>query len=139
MKHLPIIAVIIIIVLLGYIFLLSKSSNGSEQISSNPNSLLYFWSVTCPHCKNVEDFLTNWENKDKIVLEKFEISKNENNQKLFIQKSAECKIPQTQIATPLLTTPDGKCLSGDIPIIDYLKSLFPESSGSATISATPSI
>lgn len=132
MKPKPIIIVIVILVLIGYLFLLSKSSNGSETSASNPNEMLYFWSLTCPHCKNVEAFLASFPKRDLIILDKKEISQNSENANLLTKQSATCNIPADQVGVPLLVTKEGKCLTGDTPVIDYFKSLFPESTPSAT-------
>lgn len=137
MKRLPVIIIVIILLGLGYILLLSKLSNGSETVVSNPNAILYFWSETCPHCENVAAFLESYPEKDKIILDKKEVSKDRGNANLLAKESANCNIPADQMGVPLLITKEGKCLTGDTPIIDYFKSLFPESAESATISATP--
>ena len=140
MKKLPIFIVVIALLLIGgYFLLLSKSSSSTSTSpqNSNPNALLYFWSETCPHCKNVAAFLESWDGKDKISLDKREISTNQDNAKLFIEKSASCKIPAEKAGVPLLITPKGECLNGDQPIINFFKSLYNESSGSGEIS-TPS-
>jgi hypothetical protein len=132
MKRLWIVIVLIIIVIGGYVFLLSRSSNGSDTTSSsNSGGLLYFWSITCPHCKNVAAFLESYSEKDKIVLDKKEVSENRDNARLLSEKAASCNIPSNQVGIPLLVTKEGECLSGDTPIIDYLKKLFPESTTSA--------
>lgn len=139
MKRLPIIIVIVILVLLGYFLLLSKSSNGSDSTSSNPDAMLYFWSLTCPHCKNVAAFLESFPEKDKIILDKKEVSENRENASLLTKQSVQCNIPADQMGVPLLITKEGRCLTGDTPIIDYFKSLFTESTNSATVSATPNL
>lgn len=121
MKRWPFVIGVIIVLLLGYIFILSKSSN--SQIDNS--DMVYFWSLTCPHCKNVADFLATWPNADKIILDKKEVSQDKNNAELFVRKGTECKIPTDQMGVPLLITKDGKCLTGDTPIIEYFKSLYP--------------
>ncbi|MFA5932583.1 MAG: hypothetical protein WCV81_04970 [Microgenomates group bacterium] len=127
------IVIAVIIVLSGLIFFLSKSTNSSNKATLNPNALTYFWSITCPHCKNVADFLNTWPNTDKLNLDKKEISEDRTNQVLFTEAGKKCNIPSDQMGVPLLITPDNKCISGDQPVIEYFKSLFPD----ASISATP--
>lgn len=131
--------VIAVIAVLGSaLFFLSKSTSPiTPQPSTSPDSLTYFWSLTCPHCKNVADFLNTWPNTNKLKLDKKEISENKTNQVLFTEAGTKCKIPQNEMGVPLLITPDNKCVTGDGPVIEYFKSLFPESSVSATPSAIP--
>lgn len=140
MKHWGVVIAIIVVLLLGYIFILSKGSinqTDNSPVSTNPDAMTYFWSETCPHCKNVADFLASWPNGDKIILDKKEVSKDRNNAALFTKKGTECKIPEQEMGVPLLITKEGQCLTGDTPIIEYFKNLFPESTPSATVSATP--
>ncbi|MDD2822540.1 MAG: hypothetical protein PHQ59_00500 [Candidatus Daviesbacteria bacterium] len=140
MKSWQIIVAVIVVILVGYFFLLSRSSNPSLNQSSNTNSdsLIYYWSLTCPHCKNVAAFLDTWPNTSKLKLDKREVSENRTNQALFNEAGVKCNIPRDQMGVPLLITPDNKCITGDQPVIEYFKSLFPESSTSATPTSTKS-
>jgi glutaredoxin len=122
MSKLPIIVLIAtIIIVVGGVFLLSKPETKIPD-EPLPTTLQYFWSETCPHCKNVANFIDNWDKKDKLVLDKREISDTKN--ALLLTKRAEyCKLPTNSVGVPFLFTPDGKCITGDQPIIDYFKSL----------------
>jgi len=83
-----------------------------------------YWGIGCPHCKNVEDFLSTWDKKDKVKIEKLEVQQNQVNSVQMLKRAKSCGIDTTQgVGVPLLYTPDAKCLNGDTPIIDYLKSL----------------
>lgn len=134
MKSWQIIIAVIVVLLGAYFFLLSKSSNTSNisPSSTSPDTMTYFWSETCPHCKNVANFLSTWPNADKLKLDKKEVSKNQANGLLLSQKAAQCGLPSDQVGVPFLVTLDNKCITGDEPVIEYFKSLFPESSPSAT-------
>lgn len=109
----------------GGVFLLTRNDRDQNSISQSlPDYHLYFWSETCPHCKNVADFIENWEGKDIFEMENIEINGSNENTMLFLQMGTQvCRIPRNQLGVPLLVAPDGKCLSGDVPIIDYLKSV----------------
>ena len=119
-----IIVATVIIVVAGAIFL-SGNSNPTPPIAieSPPAELEYYWGNGCPHCKVVADFLDTWEKKDEIVINKFETWYNKENEQRLAAVGAFCNIPKNQIGVPLLFTHEGKCLIGDTPIIDYLKSL----------------
>jgi thiol-disulfide isomerase/thioredoxin len=134
MKRWVIIIAGALIVISTIIFLTSQNKPAP---STNPNTYLYFWSLTCPHCKNVADFLDKWAYKDKLLLDKKEVSEDRGNSALFLTKSNDCGIAKENAGVPLLVTPEGKCFTGDTPVIDYFKSLFPESTQSATISGVP--
>ncbi len=62
--------------------------------------------------------------KDVIKIDKFEVSESTANAGKLIQRGNQCKLAKEEIGgVPLLYTPDGKCLTGDTPIIDFYKSL----------------
>jgi glutaredoxin-related protein len=116
--------IITLVIIAGGVFLLSRDNQ--EQNLTNetlPDYHQYFWSQTCPHCDNVNDFIETWEGKGVFEMEKIEINNSNENIMLFLQRGTQvCRIPRNQLGVPLLVTPNGKCLSGDVPIIDYLKS-----------------
>ena len=114
-----------LLIIIGGVFLVSKNSgnNGNNEPLPSPASYEYFWGDGCPHCKNVEDFLSTWEQKDKVQITKYEIWDNTKNAKLMEQRAISCGIKPQGMGVPLLFTPDGKCYSGDQPIIDYFKSI----------------
>ncbi len=88
-----------------------------------PTGYEYYWGDGCPHCANVAAFLESWDKKDKINLQKLEVWSNPTNAKLMQERYSYCKVDKTQMGVPLLFTPDGKCLVGDVPIIDFLKNI----------------
>jgi len=124
-KKFTIIAVILTLVIVaGGVFLTSKSQN-SNSLGSYPlpTNLTYYWGDGCPHCKIVEDFLSTWDKKDTVKIDKKEVWNNVANANELKARYVYCKVPQSEMGVPLLFTPDGKCYSGDTPIIDYFKSL----------------
>jgi thiol-disulfide isomerase/thioredoxin len=118
-----IIGAITLILIIGGIFTFSNNSQSSPTPPVATDSYLYFWGEGCPHCKNVADFLETWDGKDKIKLDKREVWYNRDNAKLMQEKSKICNLKQSEMGVPLMITPDGKCLIGDEPIINLLKSL----------------
>ena len=119
-------------ILLGIGALFIKFSKEDKALIANPpavvsipeNSYIYFWSKTCPHCTNVSEFIDSWSGKDKTVLTKIEINESDQNRDTFLKTSQSCDIPDDQkSAVPLLVTPEDKCILGDNPIIDYLKTI----------------
>lgn len=110
-------------VIVSGVFLFSRPQNATPSPAPDTNAYLYFWGDGCPHCKVVDDFLETWEGKDKINLQKFEVWYNKGNAALMAEKAKACDIQLSDMGVPFMVTPDGKCLSGDTPIIDFFKSL----------------
>jgi len=80
--------------------------------------------ATCPHCKNVEEWLKNNQSiEEKAGLVIKEVYYNPNNNKELLQRASECSIEKDKVFVPFLYD-QGKCLVGDQPIIDYLGSKF---------------
>ncbi|OGM10657.1 hypothetical protein A2159_01075 [Candidatus Woesebacteria bacterium RBG_13_34_9] len=114
--------VITILIVVGGVFI-SMAKSEKSSANNNPSIDEYFWSVTCPHCKNIADFMESWDKKDLYQVEKIEINSGSTSQQRFLQRGIFCKIAQKDLGVPLLVTAEGKCLQGDTSIIDYLKSL----------------
>ncbi|MEI6498492.1 MAG: hypothetical protein WCO23_00860 [bacterium] len=83
---------------------------------------IFFYSDTCPHCKNVEKFIDENNIKAKIDFVSKEVSTNDKNANDLISKGQECKIAEENIGAVPLYWDNGVCTVGDTPIIDYLKS-----------------
>jgi glutaredoxin len=123
MKQIIYALILLLIVLgIGYYLKNSPQVNRPKETFITSGKIL-FVSETCPHCKNVEQWLNeNQSVKDKINLEIKGIETQENKE-LLGKKAAECQIDLSKgIGVPFLYY-DGKCISGDSTIIDYLKSL----------------
>lgn len=108
-----------IIIVLG-VFVFAKNSPSPLPL---PTSYEYYWGEGCPHCANVEKFLETWERKDQVKIEKKEVYNDKNNANYLSRRAAYCKINANSVGIPFLFTPEGKCLSGDEPIIEFLKNL----------------
>ena len=124
MKKFPIIiGLATVLLLIIGVLLFSKKSEPIEL----PTVLEYYWGEGCPHCKNVEDFMSTWEYKDQIEIEKLEAWSNVENARKLSDRFNYCRVPNAERGVPLLFTPEGKCFIGDTPIIDELKSIASES------------
>ena len=126
MKNFPLIAGIVsVLIIVGGVFLFSK---GEKPLLSPPaGTVEYYWRVGCPHCENVDKFLSSWPDKDKITINKFEAGSDRNNAKNLQQRAISCNIALAEIGVPLLFTSEGKCFTGDTPIIDFFTNLASQS------------
>lgn len=136
--------IIIAIILIGAVFFVRFFLGGAEDTwicqngewvkHGNPNSekptsgceKVYelFWGEGCPHCKNVDEFLSTWEKKDTVKIEKLEVQQNQANSATMLKRAKNCGLDTSKgLGVPFLFTSDGKCFVGDTPIIDYFKSL----------------
>lgn len=123
MNRTSVIAIIVtILILVGGAFLVTKD-NSKPIPSPEPNTYEYFWGDGCPHCKIVADFMETWSGKDKIKINKLEVWNNTKNAEVMAERAKVCNIPRTELGVPFMVTPDGKCLTGDQPIIDHFKKL----------------
>jgi len=66
--------------------------------------------------------MDSWEGTAKISPEKKEISSPANSN-LLVRRASSCNISVNDIGVPFLFTPEGKCIAGDEPIIEFFKSL----------------
>ena len=126
MKRFPLlVGIVSILIIIGGVFLFSnKSTNNTDVTSPNlPDSYEYYWGEGCPHCANVEEFFSTWENRDKIQIDKKEVYKNQGNAGQFKSRAEYCNLPNNQVGVPFLFTPEGECAIGDTPIINLFEQL----------------
>ena len=118
-----IVAAVTLLVILGGIFLFSKPRDSTPIPTPDPTAYLYFWGDGCPHCANVQAFFDTWGKKDQANINKLEVWNNSVNARLMQEKAKDCGIAPSGMGVPFLVTPEGKCISGDEPIIDLFKSI----------------
>jgi len=113
----PFIVAIAAIVVVALFVVLVKLSHPARPDSG----LTFFYSTSCPHCANVEDFFVANDVEKNISINKVEINGSTENAKLFYDTNIKCGITnQKEMGVPLLW--DGTtCVNGDEPIINYFK------------------
>ena len=126
-KGIIIVILATLLLIVGGMLLMSRNSGsgGSSKPLPSPTSYEYYWGNGCPHCKNVENFLSTWDKKDKVSITKYEVWDNASNAKRMQERVITCGIDPKGMGVPLLFTLDGKCLDGDEPIIKFFKELKP--------------
>ena len=83
-----------------------------------PEGIILFYGEDCPHCKNVEDFVSQNSIEDNVKFTRLEVYYNEDNQNILAQIVDNCKINSKEVGVPFLW--DGQnCLMGDEDIINF--------------------
>jgi len=96
----------------------------SETDVPSDDSVLIFYSESCPHCKVVEKYLETEGSAIKAEVKSLKIDNSKTdkaNIELALSKIQECKLKDNW-GVPLMYH-KGDCLMGDQPIIDYLSQL----------------
>jgi glutaredoxin len=115
---------LILLVIIGSIALIAVGnlrSGQSVSTSAKTDEVILYVGEGCPHCKNVEDFLTSHSEIGKTLkIEQKEVYENQSNAQELTDKAQSCKLEtRNGVAVPFLYF-KGECITGDQPIIDYL-------------------
>jgi glutaredoxin len=114
-------ALVIIVALIAAIALIISIRQPNETNSdSSDENIILFYSFSCPHCKNVSDYISENNIKNKYSFTELEISENQKNSAKLIKKAKECGYDTKNLGVPFLWT-EGTCLMGDKEIIDFFK------------------
>jgi glutaredoxin len=106
---------LLIILGLYFVYINKKPKYSSDEI-------IFFYGVTCPHCKNVEAFIDENNLDAKLKITKKEVYYNQTNQKELMDFARKCGLREGEIGVPFIYY-DGKCYIGDKDGISLLKSL----------------
>ncbi|QQG52173.1 MAG: hypothetical protein HY931_02380 [Candidatus Falkowbacteria bacterium] len=113
-----------IILALGVVALLTIMSLSRQNQNLEPgDEKILFYGDTCPHCKNVEEFMSTNGTKAKLSFLELEVYRNQSNAQLLVATAKKCGLDTSAgVGVPLFF--DGeKCLLGDQDIINYFKQL----------------
>lgn len=114
-----IVAILVIAGLYG-VYINKTNLQKEDNSPSYVNQTILFYSLTCPHCKNVEAFISENNVTQKINITQLEVGLNQTNANLLIKIGNEAKLEKGYIgAVPLLYSA-GQVYVGDTPIIEYL-------------------
>jgi len=88
---------------------------------NNKSKMILFFGDTCPHCKNVENYIAANNVKDRLSFQELEVYNNASNASLLGEKAKQCGFDTSNgVGVPFFF--DGKnCLQGDEPIIEFFK------------------
>ena len=93
-----------------------------------PEGIILFYGDGCPHCKDVEDFISQNKIEDKVKITRMEVWYNKSNAALLGQVAQKCGITSDSVGIPFLYDPpsgeaggNGKCYIGEIDVPNFLK------------------
>ena len=113
-----IIAIVIVIIAVGAIIFWPK---GGASNSQNSDIILYYGN-TCPHCKIVEDFISQNNIAQKVSFQNKEVYQDKNNALELAVKAQKCSIATDSIGVPFLWDgANSKCYVGEPDITQLFK------------------
>ena len=120
-----VILIISTIIVIGFLFWGSQTGFFSNVFSNKPvavpEGILLFYGEGCPHCKIVDDFITENKIEEKVNFLRLEVWYNRDNQ-LILEKVAEtCGIKGDTVGVPFLYDGSGRCIIGDVDAISFFK------------------
>lgn len=117
------IIIIIAIILAVAIFFIWYSSAAKTPVNpvSMPSGMILFYGEGCPHCKNVDDFVSQNKIEDKVKFTRLEVWYDKDNQIRLAQAAQKCNITSSEVGVPFLYDGNDKCYVGDTDIINFLK------------------
>ncbi|MFA5985980.1 MAG: hypothetical protein WC819_01365 [Parcubacteria group bacterium] len=81
--------------------------------------IIFYYGDTCPHCKNVEEYVAQNNVQEKVPFEQKEVYNNEENAKELTRTAQQCGLEKNKVGVvPLLWTGEN-CLVGDKDIIAF--------------------
>lgn len=112
---------ILIIAMLFFIAITQKKNYyPCDNVNLSAQTILYY-GVTCPHCKIVEQWISENNATEKINITQIEVFQNQTNGEELLSLGTACKLPPDYMgAVPLLYT-HGRAYIGDKDIINFLK------------------
>lgn len=123
MKNELLTGLIIVVIIFGFYKLISTKPASVDTIQNNADLTLFFGN-TCPHCKDVEEFISKNKINEKIKINQREVYSNKSNSAFFAKTVQEiCPDQLTPDGVPvpfLIDTKDKKCFVGTPSITEYL-------------------
>jgi hypothetical protein len=94
-------------------------SNSAVPVSI-PDGIILFYGEDCPHCKIVDDFVSENKIEEKVQFSHLEVWYSKDNQNILTQVVQKCNIQTNQVGVPFLY--DGEnCYIGDVDVINFFK------------------
>ncbi len=122
MKKATLPAILFVIVAVGAMVYLYMNRIPATPASTAENEdIVLYYGEGCPHCANVDQFISDNDLHSKISFPEKEVFYNQANGQELAQRAAACGLPTDSIGVPFLW--DGhQCYVGDVDIINFFKS-----------------
>lgn len=78
----------------------------------DPNAVVYYYGEGCPHCKAIDEFITQNNIAEKVSFEKKEVWGNSANAREMSERAKVCGIQPEGMGVPFVYA-GGKCLVGE--------------------------
>lgn len=118
-KNLLSIIIVASLIILGGALIFGFSFFNKPKIDTN--GIILFYGDGCPHCKIVDDFITENKIEDKIKFSRLEVWFNKNNQAIISKVAETCGIKGDSVGVPFLYDGKGNCVVGDELVINFFK------------------
>jgi hypothetical protein len=117
-----IIFIIIGVVVIAGLFWLWQSGvfSGPAKPVPIPEGIILFYGDGCPHCENVDDFVSQNKIEDKVSFTRLEVWYNKDNQNILAQVVQKCGTQTDQVGIPFLWDSE-KCYIGQDDVINFFK------------------
>jgi len=113
---------IIIVILFGFYKITSQKP--ASIIKTPDSNLVLFYGDTCPHCKDVEEFISKNQIDQKLKINKFEVYNSQENATLMnqmVKDNCPDKLDPQGLPVPfLINTSDKACFIGTPDITSHL-------------------
>jgi hypothetical protein len=86
-----------------------------------PAGIVLFYGQGCPHCADVEKFISQNNIDSKLKITRLEVWYNKSNQMLLGQVALKCGITGDSVGVPFLYDGNGKCYIGETDVPSFLK------------------
>ncbi len=121
----------IIFTIIGIIFVLAaglwfwashsgKTPQNSDVQTPVTSDIIFFYGQECPHCHDVEKFLSDNNINSKVKFDSLEVWHNQANANLMLRKAQECGISQDQVGVPFVYS-KGKCYIGTPDVENFFQ------------------
>jgi hypothetical protein len=122
-----VVLIVIVVILAGIIFWAFQSGffanifSGPAKPVAIPEGIILFYGQGCPHCKIVDDFISQNQIENEVKFTKLEVWYNKENQIVLGEVVTKCGIKADTVGVPFLYDGKDKCYIGDETIINFFK------------------
>lgn len=114
------IAIAIVVLAAGAAAFLFFSGKKSEAAIPSNDAIFIYGQAACSHCINLEKYIKEKNIDSKVEITRRPVDTSRENVNEMFARAKSCGINTDTIGTPFMWH-KGKCLMGDVEIIEYLK------------------